>query len=73
MKINNFMLIIQIIISVILITLILIQAKGTGLGSAWGGGGEFYRSKRGVEKTVFISTIIFTLIFLVLSLVNLIV
>ena len=67
------MLIIQIIISVILITLILIQAKGTGLGSAWGGGGEFYRSKRGVEKTVFISTIIFTLIFLVLSLVNLIV
>ena len=67
---NTVFLIIQIIVSVLLVTFILIQAKGTGLGSAWGGSGEFYRSKRGVEKIFFTTTIIIAAIFLVISIAN---
>lgn len=57
----------QIIISVLLMILILLQAKGAGLGSAWGGGGEFYRSRRGVEKIIFFATIVTVVLFLILS------
>lgn len=59
--------IIQIVISLTLMGAILLQAKGTGLGQAWGGGGEFYRSKRGVEKILFRATIILAFLFFVSS------
>ena len=62
--------VIQILISCLLIAVILLQAKGTGLGRAWGGGGEFYRSKRGVEKILFKITVALAIIFLVSSLVS---
>ncbi|AKM79231.1 MAG: Preprotein translocase, SecG subunit [Candidatus Beckwithbacteria bacterium GW2011_GWB1_47_15] len=62
---------IQILVSVFLIAVILLQAKGTGLGSAFGGSGQMYHSKRGVEKIVFYLTIILAVIFVLLSLVNL--
>jgi len=62
--------VIQILISCLLIAVILLQAKGTGLGRAWGGGGEFYRSKRGVEKILFRITIALAFFFLVSSLVS---
>ena len=42
---KNLFLIIQIILSSLLITFILLQAKGSGLGSAFGGSNEQYRSK----------------------------
>ena len=70
---KNITLIIQIVISIALIALILLQAKGVGLGSAWGGGGEFYKSRRGVEKFVFQTTIILVVLFLASSVVNLVV
>ncbi len=57
----------QIIISFFLITAILLQAKGTGLGKAWGGSGEFYRSKRGIEKLFFKITIFLATAFLLIS------
>jgi len=63
--------IIQIAVSVSLIFLIVLQAKGVGLGRAWGGGGEFYKSRRGVEKIVFNFTIILIVIFLVTSILSL--
>lgn len=63
----------QIAISVLLITLIILQAKGTGLGRAWGGAGEFYKSRRGVEKLIFRATIISAFLFLVSSIFNLLV
>ena len=63
-------LVVQIIVSLLLISLILVQAKGTGLGSAWGGGGEFYRSKRGVEKIFYTATVALGALFLLISVVN---
>lgn len=62
--------ILQIIASLALIVVILLQAQGTGLGGLFGGGGEEYRSKRGVEKILFYVTIILSVIFLGLSLVG---
>ena len=57
----------QIIISFALTAAILLQAKGTGLGRAFGGGGEFYSSKRGVEKILFRATVILAFLFLAVS------
>lgn len=68
---SNVLLIAQIVISILLIIVILLQAKGVGLGRAWGGGGEFYKSRRGVEKIVFRATIALVILFLISSLLNL--
>ncbi len=56
--------ILQIIISVLLISAILIQNRGTGLGAAFGGEGNVYRTKRGVEKYLFITTVVLAVLFL---------
>lgn len=60
----------QFILSVLLVAAILIQAKGAGLGSSWGGGGEFYHSRRGAEKVIFLATIILAGLFIISSIVN---
>lgn len=70
---KNILFIVQIVVAVLLIALVLIQAKGVGLGHAWGGGGEFYKSRRGVEKIIFYLTIFFTAIFLITSVATLLV
>lgn len=57
-------LVISIIISSILLVLvILLQNQGSGLGTAFGGDGGFYRTKRGAERILFIFTIILAVIF----------
>ena len=55
--------IIQIILAVVLTTLVLMQQSGSGLGSAFGGEGNFYRSKRGLEKVLFYTTIVLVVLF----------
>ncbi|KKU49231.1 MAG: Preprotein translocase, SecG subunit [candidate division WWE3 bacterium GW2011_GWB1_47_11] len=50
--------IVQIVISVLLMFLVLIQTKNAGLSNAFGGGSFFYRSKRGLEKVIFLFTIL---------------
>jgi len=67
-----FLIIIQIITAISLIALILLQNSKGGLGGGLGSG-EFYRSKRGAERIVFTSTIIFAALFLLTSIANLIV
>jgi len=65
--------IVQIVLGVILVTVILLQSKGSGLGGAFGGGGgegNVYRTKRGFEKTLFRSTIVVSILFLGTALVN---
>lgn len=49
---------IQIVGGVLLILFIIMQARGAGLSSAFGGEGMFYRSKRGVEKILYRGTIV---------------
>ena len=61
----------QIAISVILIVLIAVQQRGTALGSGFGGGGEFYASRRGIQKKIYYATIIVAGVFIVLGVANL--
>jgi protein translocase SecG subunit len=63
----------QIAVSILLVALILLQPRGTGLGSTFGGEGNVYFTKRGAEKTIFILTIIFAAAFVGLAFLNLIV
>jgi preprotein translocase subunit SecG len=63
---------IQLISAVLLVIVILLQSRGSGLGSAFGGEGNVYRTKRGVEKYLFILTIILSIIFLGTALANVI-
>lgn len=65
---KNLIFIINIIISIIVIFLILIQGKGAGLGSAWGGGGELFQTRRGIEKVIFRLTILLIILFYAFSL-----
>ncbi|MCX6760949.1 MAG: preprotein translocase subunit SecG [Candidatus Nealsonbacteria bacterium] len=62
----------QIVISIILIVLILLQQRGTALGSAFGQEGGYYATRRGVQKKIFWATVLFGAAFIVLSLLNLI-
>lgn len=61
---------IQIISAIILIAAILLQNKGTGLGAAFGGGGNVYRTKRGAEKILFWGTIALAMVFFGVSVVR---
>ena len=63
--------IIQIIVSVFLVLLILLQQRGTALGSAFGGTGGFYLKRRGIEKKIFGGTVILAILFIALSIINL--
>lgn len=69
---NNIITIVQIITAVCLSAMILLQAKGVGLGKAWGGSGDFYKNRRGVEKLLFNSTILLAVLFLIFSLLSVI-
>lgn len=42
----------------------MLQQKGGGLGSAFGGDGAVYRSRRGLEKTLFAATIVLAVLFI---------
>lgn len=70
---DQIMAIIQIVLSVILVALILLQVKGSGLGSTFGGEMAFYRTKRGAERLLFYLTIIVSTLFLAATIIGLIV
>jgi len=67
---NKIILVLQIIISSLLIVFILLQQRGTALGSAFGQEG-FYFKKRGMEKTIFWTTVVLSVLFIAVSLLNL--
>lgn len=58
----------QIIIAVLLILAILLQNRGVGLSGIFGGAGNIYRAKRGLEKKLFIATIVLAVLFFLVSL-----
>ncbi|MFQ6059538.1 MAG: preprotein translocase subunit SecG, partial [Anaerolineae bacterium] len=62
----------QILVSVALIALILLQAKGSSLGGVFGGDSAIYKSRRGMERTLFNLTIVFSVLFLLISLLSVI-
>jgi preprotein translocase subunit SecG len=65
------LLILNIIFAILIVVFILMQGRGAGLGNAWGGGGEMFQTRRGVEKLTMRLTTICIVIFFILSVVNL--
>lgn len=63
---------IQIIIGALLILVIIIQQKGSGLGAAFGADFGFYRTKRGAEKLLFYATIVLSIAFFVSAIIGLV-
>lgn len=65
----NILMVIQVIVSVTLVGLVLLQNRSDGLGGMFGGaGGEVFRTKRGLEKVVYRLTIILSIALSILSL-----
>ena len=61
---------VQIIVSVTLIAILLVQMKGEGLSGAFGSDSPVAHQRRGLEATLYNITIVLVTIFLVLSLVS---
>lgn len=70
---ENLIIILQIISGSLMIIAILLQQRGAGLGAAFGGDGEVYRTRRGAEKLFFNSTIALAVIFFALGVIRLVI
>jgi preprotein translocase subunit SecG len=66
--VNSFLAAGQIVVSIGLMVSILLQARGAGLSSAFGGDSAVYRSRRGIEKRLFQFTIVLAVMFGLFSL-----
>ena len=64
-----YLVIAQIVIALALIGVLTLQVKGGGLGGIFGQADGVYRTRRGVEKTLFQVTIVLAIIFVALSIV----
>lgn len=64
--------IVQIILCIAVIIFILLQARGAGLGSAFGGSsaGSVFKTRRGVERLIFNTTIVFVVLFCLISILS---
>lgn len=70
MQIGSFLQVTTLVSAVLTVLLILLQQRGASLGAGFGSSGELYTTRRGLEKSLFIATIVFAVIF-VLSILGL--
>lgn len=65
--------ILEILVSIALIVLILLQERSSGLSGIFGGGdgGGYYQARRGLERSIFIATIVLAIVFVALAVVHL--
>jgi preprotein translocase subunit SecG len=68
----QFLSIIQLITACLLILVVLLQQKGSGMGAAFGGSSNIYSTKRGIDKVLFKATIVVSIIFFGASLLRVI-
>ncbi|MBI1985060.1 MAG: preprotein translocase subunit SecG [Candidatus Wildermuthbacteria bacterium] len=68
---NSFLPVLQIIISLLLIILILLQQRGSGLGSAFGGDGATFATRRGLSQKLHWLTMFLGAAFIALAVLNL--
>jgi preprotein translocase subunit SecG len=61
----------QIVLSIALILAILLQVRGGGLGGIFGQPDTVFRTKRGVERTLFQLTVVLVVLFIIISIVSL--
>ncbi len=68
---ETFLHIVQIVLAVALILSIMFQIKGGGLGGLFGQSDGVYRTKRGVEKTLFRLAIVLMILLIIVSIISL--
>ncbi len=61
----------QIVLSITIVMVILLQVKGGGLGGIFGQADTVFRTRRGLERTLFQLTIVLVVIFIILAIVSL--
>ena len=61
----------QIVLAVVITAIILLQRNESGLGSAFGGGDQTSHTKRGLEKGLFLTTVILAGLFIISSIITL--
>lgn len=71
MSLTEILLIAQTFCLIAATILILMQQRGAGLSSSFGGGGQVYLTRRGIEKTVVNMSVVFIVLFVVLRIVSL--
>lgn len=69
---KNVIVIAQIAVSFLIIIAVLVQHRGAGLSAVFGGSGNVYRTKRGLEKGIFVFTIILVILFVAIGVANLV-
>ena len=60
----------QIVVSVVLIMALLLQVRGGGLGGIFGNPETVFRTRRGIEKTLFQVTIALIVLFIIISIIS---
>ena len=70
---KQFFLIAQVVVSILLIICVLFQQKGAALGSTFGGTGESYGTRRGIQKRLFQFSIVLGILFIALAILNLVI
>lgn len=70
---KTYLFIIQIILSIAVMALVLLQAKGSGLSGVFGGDGGVYKTRRGIERTLFNVTIGVSIAFFTVSVISVLV
>ncbi len=66
---TTFVLIAQVIVSVLLVVLVVLQTQSSGAGSVFGSDTSVYRTRRGLEKTLYQATIAVSVIFIAISMI----
>lgn len=69
---ENYLPLIQLVLSVLIVILILLQERSAGLSGLMGGDSGYYQTRRGLEKIIFIATIVLSTIFLGLAIFQLV-
>ncbi len=70
MQLGIFLQVTTFVSAILSILLILLQTRGASLGAGFGSSGELYTTRRGLEKSLFVATIVFVVVF-VLSILGL--
>lgn len=63
MQLGNFLEVVIFISSFLTILLVLLQQRGASLGAGFGSSGELFTKRRGLEKSLFVTTIVTAVIF----------
>jgi len=73
MSVSQIISVFQIIVCVLLAVVILLQQRGSGVGGAFGGAGASYFTRRGLEKILFIATVVLGILFVASTIASLLI